>query len=353
METIEEDNNNNNNNDNDNDPNCKDIINNDGEYSKNDIYNGLGLCELLGEGTYITSYKYRVLNKSLFPSTSYYVTLNKIKVKSSTATQGDNYVKDLVQRLYEYQIHCNHPNISRVFKIYTKGKLKIRVFREYGERSLESLYDYRFTPLQIKSIMFQLVQAVNHLHQFDIVHGSIISRRILFTSGVVGNINKNIDLLPIKVKLVYSPSPSKYTGYVAPEKLVEYINVDYDDDIKYQQNNHIKPTISSDIWALGRIFYNLLNGPYYPSHIQYSDMVGYLYSLFQLLGTPTKESWPSINSSYFPIFKGTSLIDLLPPSTDLLAINLLKNMLVLNPDHRIDTFAALEHPYFKDILPQP
>ncbi|EGG15342.1 hypothetical protein DFA_10176 [Cavenderia fasciculata] len=82
-----------------------------------------------------------------------------------------------------------------------------------------------------------------------------------------------------------------------------------------QQYNHIKPTISSDIWALGRLFYNLLVGPPYTSH---------RHSLQD--GTPTEESWPSIDSSHFQVFPGTSLIDLLPPSTDLLAINLLKTI---------------------------
>jgi cyclin-dependent kinase 7 len=103
-----------------------------------------------------------------------------------------------------------------------------------------------------------------------------------------------------------------------------------------------------DIWAAGCIFAELmLRTPYLPGE---SDMEQ-LGLIFKALGTPTEDTWPDM--SFLPDYVTFTVM----PKTPLKhlftaagpdALDLLENMLAINPLKRITATEALRHVYFQN-----
>ena len=79
-----------------------------------------------------------------------------------------------------------------------------------------------------------------------------------------------------------------------------------------------------------------------------------LFRIFRVLGTPNEETWPGVTNlrdykSTFPNWQNQLSLVFEKTILDPLGVDLLKRMLVYNPQARITARAALEHPYFKDI----
>ena len=78
-----------------------------------------------------------------------------------------------------------------------------------------------------------------------------------------------------------------------------------------------------------------------------------LYKIFQVMGTPTEQTWPGISSfphykNNFPTWKGGKLSEILK-GVEEDGIDLIERMLVYEPTNRISAKAALSHPYFDDL----
>jgi cyclin-dependent kinase len=105
-----------------------------------------------------------------------------------------------------------------------------------------------------------------------------------------------------------------------------------------------------DIWSIGCIFAEMVTQtPLIPGDSE----IDQLYKIFQLVGTPTEETWNGISSfpfykENFPVWKG-NLISSIVEGLDEDGIDLLKKMLVLEPKGRISGKEALKHSYFDDL----
>ena len=113
---------------------------------------------------------------------------------------------------------------------------------------------------------------------------------------------------------------------------------------------------SVDIWSIGCIFAEMIMGT--PMFIGKNENEQ-LDKIFTLLGTPDeneyqwlKESpeWGGyINNENFKKFEKQDMKKLYPTIEDEEAYDLLKKMIVFEPDNRISAADALKHPYFNSI----
>jgi serine/threonine protein kinase len=108
-----------------------------------------------------------------------------------------------------------------------------------------------------------------------------------------------------------------------------------------------------DMWSVGCIFAELVNRrPLFPGDCE----IDQIFKIFMVLGTPTVEDWPGLDelpdyNPNFPKYARKNLADVVP-GLDAQGVDLLTQMLHLDPARRISARAALQHPYFADIVAQ-
>lgn len=110
-----------------------------------------------------------------------------------------------------------------------------------------------------------------------------------------------------------------------------------------------------DMWSVGTIFYEMAHKR--PLFLGDSE-VGQIFKIFKTLGTPTEESWqgfkdlPSMKMT-FPQWKvqGNELLRKACTNFDEAGIDLLTQLVHLEPSRRISAKAALRHPYFDGFNP--
>jgi len=77
-----------------------------------------------------------------------------------------------------------------------------------------------------------------------------------------------------------------------------------------------------------------------------------LLRIFELMGTPTEETWPGVTKlpdwHICPQWRARPLAERCPHlSAD--GLDLLQGMLSLDPSTRIDALSAINHPYFDEV----
>ena len=184
----------------------------------------------------------------------------------------------------------------------------------------------------IKCIMLQLLQSLQYLHSMNIMHRDVKPGNILLDS--IGHA-KLTDFGLAKKKIVGMLNTknvcTKY--YRAPELLFGSQN--YGCEV--------------DMWSVGVVFGELyLRKFLFPGEGE----IDMLSKIFKLRGTPNEHTWPDvINLPYY--FEFTHLEpsnprEIFPGMTEH-AIDLLQELLTLDPMKRISVGNALKHPYFNDL----
>ena len=109
------------------------------------------------------------------------------------------------------------------------------------------------------------------------------------------------------------------------------------------------------MWSVGAIFYELAH----KRPLFYGDSeIGQIFKIFKMLGTPTEETWqgfkdlPEMKLS-FPKWTvhGNENIRAACKNFDETAIDLLTQLVQLEPGKRISAKSALKHPYFDGYRP--
>jgi len=102
-----------------------------------------------------------------------------------------------------------------------------------------------------------------------------------------------------------------------------------------------------DVWSAGCIFAEMMNKrPLFPGDSEIDE----LFQIFRALGTPNEEMWrgctklPDFKEN-FPKWMKQDLQRIVPKA-DRLAIDLLEQMLIYEPNQRISAKSALQHQYF-------
>ena len=108
---------------------------------------------------------------------------------------------------------------------------------------------------------------------------------------------------------------------------------------------------SVDMWSIGCIFAEMVNGSIIFKGFSEKEQVR---KIFEILGTPTEKTYPMYmeysgwKEDNWEVYYGKGLKEVLPTLDDD-GLDLLKKLLDLDPEKRILSTEALEHPFFKDL----
>ncbi|KAF9015314.1 kinase-like domain-containing protein [Cyathus striatus] len=235
---------------------------------------------------------------------------------------------------------CRHENVVGVREVVVGDTLtQVFVVMDFIEHDLKSLLTVMPSPFlqsEIKTLMLQLLSAVNHCHSNWILH------RDLKTSNLLMNNRGTIKVADFGLARRYG-DPVGVGGmtqlvvtlwYRAPEILMGAKTY----------------STAIDMWSVGCIFAELLlKEPLYPA----KGELELLSMIFKLLGPPTKTTWPDYAS--LPLAKTLTLPAPQPPMfrqkfpyLTTSGIDLLMSLLTYDPDQRISAEEALKHPYFTE-----
>jgi len=114
-----------------------------------------------------------------------------------------------------------------------------------------------------------------------------------------------------------------------------------------------KYSTSVDIWSVGCIFAEMVNGrPLFPGSSERDQLI----KIFRVLGTPDPNTWPGMTElpeykEDFTLYPKISFKKIIP--LDDCGLELLEQMLVYDPAKRISAQDALRHSYFQDLNKHP
>lgn len=278
----------------------------------------------IGEGTYGTVIKCR------HKDTGQIVAIKKFKESEEDMQIRKTALREV--RMLKQLRHSNIVNLIDAFK--RKGKLYL-VFEHLDHTILEDLdkspnglpYD------QVRKYMFQLLKAMDYLHDHNVIHRDIKPENILASKVGI------LKLCDFGFARTLAGQGAKYTDYVAtrwyraPELLVG--------DVEYG-----KPV---DIWAIGCIFAELMTGqPLYPGD---SD-IDQLFKIMKTQGKLTRHFTEVFMKN--PLFVGVRIPEIarvepleekLPTLTSI-CMKFLKACLVYEPEKRASCKDLFKHEMF-------
>eukprot|EP00697_Spironema_sp_BW2_P002740 gnl/Spiro4/13656_TR7280_c0_g1_i1.p1 gnl/Spiro4/13656_TR7280_c0_g1~~gnl/Spiro4/13656_TR7280_c0_g1_i1.p1 ORF type:complete len:294 (+),score=46.27 gnl/Spiro4/13656_TR7280_c0_g1_i1:120-1001(+) len=281
--------------------------------------------EKIGEGTYGVVYK----AKDRF--TGDIVALKKIHLQLEDEGIPSTAIREIAL-LKELQ----HPNIVRLHDVvYTERKLTL-VF-EHLDQDLKKYLDScrgRIDPMTVKLFLYQLLRGIAYCHEHRILHRDLKPQNLL--------INKDGELKLADFGL------ARAFGIPVRSFTCEVVTLWYRaPDVLFGSRKY---TTSIDIFSAGCIFAEMATGrPLFPGSSD-SDQ---LLRIFRVLGTPTAESWPGMlelpnYKPNLPMYQAQDLSKIVP-TIDPVGIDLLRQMLRVDPALRISAHAALCHQYFRDL----
>lgn len=220
-----------------------------------------------------------------------------------------------------------HPNLLQMNRIEHSNPNHTDLIVELMDGELKKVILAEPNIQQIKSIMKQILNGLSFLHSNGIIHNDIKPKNILYIDNLGAGKKIKNDQYRYKVKII-------------DFGLAYLINYPYYRARKIQTTHHYTPpeyidhreigriSVNSDIFSLGIIFYYLLNpGTKYLSGYTQTDLrkdYDYIFDVNII-------NWDAVRQ-----VAGKHGEDLL------------RQMLELNPDDRISSSRALQHPFIKD-----
>ena len=215
----------------------------------------------------------------------------------------DKSVEDSVSNLFDIAKSIMHPFICQDFDLIKTPKDENCLIMEYVKGITLLEYSKNNGPIpenDIQTIFGQLVITLDFLHKHQIVHSNLNCENIMIDE------NKNIRL----INFIASPANTNLhsalrgsPGYVAPETITNKIT-----------------GISVDIWSLGVVLYAMTYG-----------------------------KLPFNNQNYSLLFHTITTFDPFYPPDERISknlVDLIKMMLIKNPENRITINEIKKHPFF-------
>lgn len=300
----------------------------------------------------INEYDYKII-RGIDKSTN-----EKVIIKQMPMHTEFNGFPSIILREASILKELNHPNIIGIREIYfTKNELKDhRFMRIVYENMATDLRNYmtRAKVIQfplIRSYAFQLLCGIAYIHSKGFIHRGITPSNILINATGFLKLSGFSNSRPYSIPESAVTPEATFIFYRAPEALMDPINYG----------------TSADIWSAGCVI-----GELFARTILFpgDSPIDQIMRIFTVLGTPSEEEWPATDNY-------TNILQSLPkcPPGDLSSFilssrendkqkdidnseeidphfyDLLKKMLVYDPNKRITAIEAIEHPFF-DCIPK-
>jgi len=294
----------------------------------------------ISEGTYGVVYRARDRE------TGQICALKKVKLEK----ERDGFPLTSVREI-NVLLSLRHPSIVNVSEVVVGSSLDaVFMVMEYADHDLKALMEKRmhqpFTISEVKCLMHQLLSGIAYLHDNWVIHRDLKTSNILYTN------KGQLKICDFGLARQYGEPLKPYTQlvvtlwYRSPELLLG------------------AKTYSTgvDVWSCGCIMAELLaKEPLF----QGSNELLQLDTIFRILGCPTSETWPGIETlenfkkfnfkgsrsarsalrGHFPapgpVFDGR-------PTLSESGFDLLQGLLELCPEKRMSAQQALEHPWFRE-----
>ncbi|NXH17781.1 MK15 kinase, partial [Bucco capensis] len=189
-------------------------------------------------------------------------------------------------------------------------------------------------------ILYQILKATKFIHSGNVIHRDQKPSNILLDADCCVKLC-DFGLARSLSQVNEEPGSPALTEYVAtrwyraPEILL----------------SSRRYTKGVDMWSIGCILGELLLGkPLFPG----TSTVNQIEQIFRVIPAPSPEDILAMQSDYrasvincMSFRQRVTFEEILPPSTPLPALDLLKKLLVFNPDKRLTAEEALQHPYVK------
>uniref|UniRef100_A0A3B5PXP3 Cyclin-dependent kinase-like 1 n=1 Tax=Xiphophorus maculatus TaxID=8083 RepID=A0A3B5PXP3_XIPMA len=211
-----------------------------------------------------------------------------VAIKKFVESEEDPVIKKIAQRETRMLKQLKHVNLVNLLEVFRR-KRRLHLVFEFCEQTVLNELDKHpqgVPEAQLKSIVWQTLQAVNFCHKHNCIHRDVKPENILLTKSGV------IKLCDFGFARILTGPEDDYTDYVAtrwyraPELLVG--------DTQYG------PPV--DVWAVGCVFAELLSGnPLWPGK---SD-VDQLYLIRKTLGDLIPHHQQIFRSNVF--FSGVSI----------------------------------------------
>lgn len=293
--------------------------------------------EKIGEGTYAHVFRARNLHTNQLVALKE-ITLNAEEGAPSTALREIAFMKEL-----------NHPHIVHLLEVIHTETQLILVF-ECLEQDLKQFLDARrlanmpLAPLEIKRLLYQLIDATTYCHGHRILHRDLKPQNLLLDQG--GAILKVADF-----------GLARGFGIPVAGFSPEVVTLWYrSPDVLLGSTVYSTPI---DMWSVGCIMAELylLGTPLFPGKNS-ADQLG---RIFKLLGSPTREEWPYILPpnhmppewlQSIPFYPRPASLALLFPMIEAAGLDLLRRLLDYRPSFRISAKDASVHPFFYELFAQ-
>ena len=245
-----------------------------------------------------------------------------------------------------------HPNIIRVREMVVGSSLdKVFMVMDYLENDLKYCMDSMtqpFTLAETKTLMLQILRAVDHMHEHWYIHRDLKTSNILYGNG------GNLVVCDFGMARKYGSPLMPYT--------FEVITLWYR-PLELLLGTRVYST-AVDMWSVGCIFAEILTRkPLFPGEGEIDQIT----KICRVLGAPNENNMPGFSSlpdsskiSWKSPSKG-KLRELFPHKSfaggvylNDTGFDLLSRLLLLDPKARLSSKEALNHPWFTEApLPCP